>query len=281
MSRVFAAESQALSYIAKTTVTLFDDPLPFVGVISLDEVGRGSLAGAVVTGASLWLARDSSEQIAKQKWIRKVDDSKALSPEQRDECYTHIVREFSHLTEYNVTDCENSAVQYNHLYSPCEKPHAFRYERKKNPNEKVFSCLGIELGSASVEEIDEHNIWGAVQLGFGRALTKLRSILQKHELAPEQFVIVVDGKLAIKVPKEFAQCRQVTSIGGDALFVSIGCSSVVAKVVRDRYMCALANNHLNYGFDGHKGYATPAHRDAIKQFGASPLHRSSFLSNLL
>lgn len=279
MSRPFAAESQALTYISKTTVSLFDTPLPFVGIIALDEVGRGSLAGAVVTGASLWFACDPA--VSKQKWVRKVDDSKALSQEKREDCYQLIAREFLHLANYHPSHCEQSALAYAHLYPACEKPYAFTYERKKKHDEKVFSCLGVELGSASVSEIDKHNIWGAVQLGFGRALKKLHLKLTELGYFPEQFLIVVDGKLAIKVPKEFVLCRQITSVGGDGLFVSIGCSSVVAKVVRDRYMCELAGHHVNYGFEGHKGYATLAHRDAIKQFGASPLHRTSFLGNLL
>ena len=68
---------------------------------------------------------------------------------------------------------------------------------------------------------------------------------------------------------------------GDALVPSIAAASVLAKVSRDRVMRELAEQYPQYGFDRHKGYASAAHRAAILQYGPSPVHRRSFLNNLL
>ena len=71
-------------------------------------------------------------------------------------------------------------------------------------------------------------------------------------------------------------------IKGDARDVTIGAASILAKTARDRWMIETAHErHPEYGFDRHKGYGTEAHRTAIREHGASPLHRKSFLSKIL
>jgi ribonuclease HII len=67
-------------------------------------------------------------------------------------------------------------------------------------------------------------------------------------------------------------------IEGDATSAAIAAASVLAKVTRDRYMCAAAGVHPGWGFEEHVGYSTPEHREAIGRIGISPLHRRSFRS---
>jgi len=74
---------------------------------------------------------------------------------------------------------------------------------------------------------------------------------------------------------------QLTNIGeafikGDARSLTIASASIVAKVVRDRMMVEADKRYPQYGFAGHKGYGSKKHRDAILEFGGSPLHRKSF-----
>ena len=69
-----------------------------------------------------------------------------------------------------------------------------------------------------------------------------------------------------------AQCL----VGGDATDPAIAAGSILAKVTRDRWMAAYDDAYPAYGFAGHKGYGTAAHREAIKQLGPSPIHRRSF-----
>ena len=65
---------------------------------------------------------------------------------------------------------------------------------------------------------------------------------------------------------------------GDMVSATIAAASVLAKCARDREMVALHARHPEYGFDVHKGYTTSAHRDALAQFGPSPVHRHRFIT---
>ena len=70
-----------------------------------------------------------------------------------------------------------------------------------------------------------------------------------------------------------------TVVGGDHLSFCVAAASIVAKAARDRLMRGpVARAHPQYGFDEHVGYATAAHRDALRHHGASPVHRRSFRS---
>jgi ribonuclease HII len=65
-------------------------------------------------------------------------------------------------------------------------------------------------------------------------------------------------------------------IGGDGIVMSIAAASIIAKVTRDRLMCALALDCPGYGFESHKGYAVPEHREALDRLGPSIHHRRFF-----
>jgi ribonuclease HII len=69
---------------------------------------------------------------------------------------------------------------------------------------------------------------------------------------------------------------QMCVVKGDATCASIMAASVVAKVYRDGLMVAYDHEYPGYGFAEHKGYATPAHRMALRQLGPSPIHRMSW-----
>jgi ribonuclease HII len=68
-------------------------------------------------------------------------------------------------------------------------------------------------------------------------------------------------------------------VKGDSTSAAVAAASVVAKVTRDRCMARAGQRYEGYGFEGHKGYASPAHRDAIRLLGPSPIHRLSFASD--
>ena len=119
------------------------------------------------------------------------------------------------------------------------------------------------IGIASVEEIDQLNIWGATQLAMRRAVEALA--IQPH-------VALVDGK---RVPKPFP-CDVRTIIGGDGISLSIAAASILAKVTRDRMMLEYAKQYPSYGFERHAGYGTALHQQAIAEHGVCPIHRRSF-----
>ena len=67
-----------------------------------------------------------------------------------------------------------------------------------------------------------------------------------------------------------------TFIKGDQLYPSIAAASIIAKVVRDRYMTLMSEKYQNYGWDKNAGYGTKKHILAIKEYGITPAHRKSF-----
>ncbi len=130
---------------------------------------------------------------------------------------------------------------------------------------RIHERCHVGIGLASVEEIEQFNIWGATSLAMKRAVLALG-------VAPE--LALIDGKIH---PKEFP-CRTQTVIGGDAISQSIAAASIIAKVTRDRIMREQALFYPQYGFDRHVGYGTKQHQTALRTHGVCPLHRRSFRS---
>ena len=124
-------------------------------------------------------------------------------------------------------------------------------------------ALAYGIGLASHEEIDEINILQATYLAMERALTQLSA---KPDIA------LIDGNRA----KDFGLPVR-TVVKGDCLSANIAAASVLAKVTRDDLMLALAEEYPQYGFEVHKGYGTKAHYEALREYGASAIHRRTFL----
>lgn len=124
-------------------------------------------------------------------------------------------------------------------------------------------AVAYGIGLASQEEIDEINILQATFLAMERALAQL-------QVRPD--LALIDGNRE----REFGVPVQ-TVVKGDSLSANIAAASVLAKVTRDDLMMELAQQYPQYGFEIHKGYGTKAHYEALRQYGASPIHRKSFL----
>jgi len=130
--------------------------------------------------------------------------------------------------------------------------------------EKAVSCA---VGYATPERIDEINILQATYEAMRDAISKL-------EVIPD--VLLND---AVVIPEVGIQ--QVPIIKGDAKSISIGAASIVAKVTRDRLMVEYDKVFPEYGFAGNKGYGSAAHIEALKKYGATPIHRRSFIKNFV
>lgn len=130
-------------------------------------------------------------------------------------------------------------------------------------------ALAYGIGQASVEEIDQINIYHASHLAMVRAIEVVRASLKSHSL--EQHLLI-DGKF---LPKQLP-CPATAIIKGDQQSLSIAAASILAKVWRDQHMVELDCQYPGYGFSVHKGYATPSHSRALKQNGVCKIHRRSF-----
>jgi len=128
-------------------------------------------------------------------------------------------------------------------------------------------ALAVSVAWAHPPEIDRDNILAATLAAMGRAATRAAA---KAGGAP--FLVLVDGPRAIR---DFAP-PQRTIVDGDDKSLCIAAASIVAKVVRDRWMERLNRRHPGYGFAKHKGYGTKAHLDALDRLGVSAAHRLSY-----
>jgi ribonuclease HII len=120
----------------------------------------------------------------------------------------------------------------------------------------------IGVGAAGPQAIERLNILGATRMAMLQALGRLPT--------PPDWILVDAVPLEAGVPVE-------PLIHGDARSASIAAASIVAKVLRDRYMAVLDQVYPGYGLARHKGYGTLEHRTAIGRLGPTPAHRLSFL----
>lgn len=127
----------------------------------------------------------------------------------------------------------------------------------------IDRALAWKIVFIEVDEIDRRNIFQATMHGMRRALEGVMPTAQHAR---------IDGN---KLPPDLP-CPAEALIGGDAIDRSIMAASILAKVARDQRMQALHARYPDYGFDVHKGYPTPAHREALARLGPCPEHRRSF-----
>lgn len=135
-----------------------------------------------------------------------------------------------------------------------------RYELRPEIEEKAITWA---IGVVDNVEIDAINILKASFLAMHRAIDQLN---QKPEL------LLIDGNRFTPYKKINHQCI----IKGDAKFLSIAAASILAKTYRDDFMKDAANNYPHYSWEQNMGYPTKKHREAIRQFGTTNLHRLTF-----
>ena len=134
------------------------------------------------------------------------------------------------------------------------------------------SAIGSGIGIIDVEEIDRVNILNASFQAMAQALTSLRPVPDCLLVDGDQ---IIPGELLDK--SLFEVCpHQKAIIKGDQLCFSIAAASILAKVTRDALMVELDKKYPEYGFAEHKGYSSVAHLEALRRYGASPIHRRSF-----
>ena len=127
--------------------------------------------------------------------------------------------------------------------------------------------VAVGIGMVSPQRIDEINILQATYEAMRQAI---------HNLGVVPDILLND---AVTIPG--VAIRQVPIVKGDAKSISIGAASIVAKVTRDRLMVEYDAILPGYGFADNKGYGSAAHIEAIKQLGATPIHRRSFIGKFV
>lgn len=121
----------------------------------------------------------------------------------------------------------------------------------------------------SHDTIDRINILQATYEAMRQAINKL---------SKKPDILLND---AVTIPDVSPDIVQVPIIKGDAKSVSIAAASILAKVERDRLMEEYDTIYPEYGFASNKGYGSKAHLEAIRTYGPSPIHRLTFIKNII
>lgn len=153
-------------------------------------------------------------------------------------------------------------LEPNHNYIGITDSKALSQSKRSFYETEIYKrCLAVGIGVATVEEIDELNIYQATKLAMQRAIDEL-SVKPDH--------LLIDAmELNNNIP-------QTSIIKGDANSVSIAAASVIAKEYRDKLMNDYHDEYPGYDFDNNKGYGTKAHLEGIEKLGITPIHRKTF-----
>lgn len=140
---------------------------------------------------------------------------------------------------------------------------------------------GYAIGYSSNQEIDQSGISEALRTAASRALSELfESDSLRSAFASEGAVILLDGSQNW-LGKQAAGLEVDLQVKADTSCVSVAAAAVLAKVKRDAVMQQHDETYPEYGFAGHKGYASAAHIQALKTHGPSAIHRLTWLTRIL
>ncbi|MBT8377845.1 MAG: ribonuclease HII [Ignavibacteria bacterium] len=140
-------------------------------------------------------------------------------------------------------------------------------EREKLFDKIILKALTYSVSAVEQSVIDEINILNATMLAMKQAVESLK-------IKPD--LVLVDGNRKFQ-----SYIPIVPIVRGDSKSFSIAAASIIAKVTRDRLMKDLSVHFPQYLWAQNKGYPTKQHREIIKKIGASPIHRKTFLKNIL
>ena len=156
-------------------------------------------------------------------------------------------------------DCEILYINDSKKLSEKKREELYREIKEK--------AIAVGVGMASVETIDEKNILNATY-------DAMRDAIKNLGVVPN--ILLND---AVTIPE--VDIPQVPIIKGDAKSVSIAAASIIAKVTRDHMMMELEEVYPGYDFAGNKGYGTQKHIDGIHKQGLCPIHRRTFVKNII
>ncbi len=150
-------------------------------------------------------------------------------------------------------------------------------EKKRNElfDQIIEQAICYGIGQKDHQVIDDVNILEATKLAMAEAIEAAEKMLQ-DKLGKKIDFVLFD---AMKI--EAVEKPQQSLIKGDSKSISIAAASIVAKVTRDRQMIDYHQQYPYYGFDSNKGYGTKIHYEGIEEHGITPIHRKSFLKNII
>jgi ribonuclease HII len=146
-------------------------------------------------------------------------------------------------------------------------------KKREELYEKILDkAIAVGLGQVGPDTIDNINIKESTKLAMKKAVENLKDKDGKRVIP--DYLLIDAERVPVDIP-------QRSIVKGDELVYGIACASIVAKVYRDRLCESWGNEFKGYSIEKNKGYGTKEHREAIKKLGPSPIHRMSFIKNIL
>lgn len=221
-------------------------------VFGLDEVGRGCLAGPVISAA----ATPKLDEQSSSSFVLSQHGLPAQDP--HSDLYLNFFKDWDQKLDQMAPSLSLNTLTDSKKLTEKKREALLPAIRKS---------FYVSIGIASPSEIDQINILQASLLSMRRAALGLESHLNQTSQH-----LLIDG--IFKIPNW--KSPQTTLIKGDLNCDLISAASIVAKVFRDRLMQELEVHYPGYGLADHKGYPSPLHKQLLAQIGPSKIHRLSF-----
>jgi len=221
-----------------------------LGIVGVDEAGRGCLAGPVVAGVVV-LPAEFFLKATNRRACSEMNDSKQFAEERREELYS-VILGLAERGELFWASGESSI------------------EEIEAENIVGATCLAMKRAMDGVSAKSK-GVWSPEPKSEEDLFSN--SGMSTDE---KQWVVRVDGRPMKRLPYAHAGL-----VKGDTISVAISMGSLIAKVTRDRIMRKFADEFPAYDFASNKGYGSPNHLKALKGSGPTRLHRPRFLRNLL
>jgi ribonuclease HII len=219
-----------------------------LGVVGVDEAGRGCLAGPVVAGAVILPASFFSEA-AHRKATQEMNDSKQFNEEKREQLYEQV----------------EALAEEQKIFAGTGQASV---EEIEEHNIVGATCLAMKR---ALNKASEHSD-GLWRPGEKSSL----ELFEDKKGDKKKWTVLVDGRPMKKLPYQHDGL-----VKGDTKSLAIAMASMLAKVTRDRFMRELHTKFPDFGFDSNKGYGAPVHLKALDKYGPTVHHRPRFLRNIL
>jgi ribonuclease HII len=221
-----------------------------LGIVGVDEAGRGCLAGSVVAGAVV-LPAEFFLKAANRQACSEMNDSKQFAEVRREELYAVIL----------------GLAERGELFWASGEASI---EEIETENIVGATCLAMKRAMDGASEKSKQ-LWTPEPKSEEDLFSHIGSSMDE-----KYWAVRVDGRPMKRLPYEHQGL-----VKGDTISLAIAMGSLIAKVTRDRRMRKFAEEFPAYDFASNKGYGSPNHLKALKESGPTRLHRPRFLRNLL
>ena len=219
-----------------------------IGIVGVDEAGRGCLAGPVVAGAVI-LPAIFFTCAKNRKLTEEMNDSKHFDEIKREELFAQILELADKKVLYGSTGIAS-------------------VEEIEEHNIVGATCIAMQR---AMDQVSAKSDW------LWKPVKKISlELFDKTQDPAKDWEVMVDGRPMKKLPY-----KHEGLVRGDTKSLAIAMASMLAKVNRDRLMRELHQQFPSFGFDSNKGYGTPVHLHALKEKGPTEHHRPRFLRNLI